>query len=333
MTVTIPYSRQGVWTAEVEHRTTDAVRSPTDAATAKTLAIPVLQNSRLLKSYGQPVNGNGGAAEFHALYKGVPSYGRWAPLGTTIGEALSVGELTSVDLGGEGHAVAWGIYPGVILRITGIVAADDPDRVVQMVVRVTAMDLHEGSPDTIDFEHIWTSISRACDTGATLEKYDTALSPVTHHEDIWEDLSPDVLTDEALDDDEVAINLSTSSGGFVVAGDILRITATGTVSTVVETEVVFVESVAAGTPDVVTVVRGFWGSSAKAFDNDATKLERLNGRITPLKALNTVTDNTRYNPASFDNDYMDFEGNSELLSLVKTPAELRVGVLFGPAVS
>jgi hypothetical protein len=328
MTVTIPFARQGLWTAEVEHRTTDSLLPGLDVVGTKSLELRVLKPSRILKVWGQPVNGNGGAGEQHTLYKVVRSYGRFFPIATTIGEAVSLAEL-AWTLSGEGVCAKDGIRIGSILRVTGS-NTDTRTR----VVRVTAITLTSGSADEITVEDVWTSVDRAFDTGATLELYSVASKPATEFEHVWLDVSALALVDEALDDDETAITLDSegaAAAAGIAAGSIIRNTATQT-GGATATEVMYVTSItlAGGQPDVINVVRGFMGTTALAFDNDASILEVLEGRITTTKDLNTVTDNTRFDPATLDDNQWDIEKEASLLSITTTNVEARVGLLMGP---
>lgn len=330
MTVTIPETKR-FWDTQIEHRTTDSSDPRVDASTnTRYYDIKVKEAVRLLRTFGQPVNGNGGSGEFHYFRKVTKPYGTWRATGATIGEALSVDELTGVDLDSEGSAARHGIGVGTILRITGVVAADTPDSIPTMVVRVTKVTLAAGSKDTIDFQHIWTSVSRACDTAATLEIYDTRIPDLSHFsEDIWRDLNTTIS--EADDGSETLLDLASegiAATKGIIAGSILKLT--GVLSAVANSEIVLVTGITltGGQVDRATVVRGYWGTTAIGRDTGATIL-MLEGQITDLKSLNSVNDNTYYTAASIDDNYIDFGPHDRLRSIVAGAAEARVGALFG----
>ena len=335
MVVAIPFTSD-LQALQVEHRTTDTNIPGVDAATTHHLDIPQRRPSRLVRVRGQAVNGNGGAGEFHCLYKVVPPYGTWHSIDATLGEALSLDEVDSIVLNAKGAAAASGIVAGSILRITGIVAGDTPDRVVTRVVRVTAVILHATSADEIDVVPIWTSLNPAMDTGATLELYDTSHVDGSYlTEDIWHDVSPDALFDEALTAGETAITLQAegaAAAAGIEPGSIIRATATGTVSTDPEQEIMLVTAITlvGASPDVLTVVRGYWGTTDLGLDDDNTVLEVLEGRITDLKALSGSNDNVQYQQASLDDDFADLDGRSVLRSIVAGTAEVRVSALLVP---
>lgn len=332
MSIAIPPSH-GLFEAEVDHRATETGILGVDAASSATHSfdLRVQSPSRLLRYTAQPINGNGGAGEFHVVYKVTKPYGTWRAIPGTIAEALSVAELTSVALGGEGYAARDGIRVGSILRISGIVAADTPDSVVKMVVRVTVVTLTAGSADQIDFEHIWGSISRACDTGATLEVYDRTVVPTSAlSEDIWLDLNTTVgEADDGSETDLILASEGIAATKGIVAGSIIRVD--GVLAAVAVSEIMMVTAITltGGQPDRITVIRGFWGTAAVAKDTAAT-LFMLNGMVGASKSLSGVTDNTYYEPTTLDDDFTDFGGHDYIRSIAIGAAELRVRYMLAP---
>ena len=337
MAITIQHSHNN-WMAQIEHRTGETPRAGIDGTGVRTLDLDIKGKARLIRATNQPLASAGQSGEFHCFYKIQKPYGTWRSIAATVGEALSAGELTSVSLSGEGVAARDGISVGSILRITGIVAADTPDSTVVMVVRVTAVTLTAGSADQIDFEHIWTSVSRACDTAATLELYDRNVKSTAHYsEDIWQDLNTTI--DEADDGSETALTLASegiAATKGIVPGSFLKLV--GVLTAVANYEIVLVTSItlAGGQPDVINVVRGQWETAAIGRDTAAT-IFMLNGRITDLKSLNSVADNTRYEPTTYDDDYMDFDENSALRSVYVDPStvdgDIRCNIFFAGRVA